>query len=40
MSNLTAQPLAALENTSEFIARHIGISAADEAHMLGVIGET
>ena len=40
MSNLTAQPLAALENTSEFIARHIGIPAADEAHMLGVIGES
>ena len=32
-------PLAALENPSEFIARHIGISAADEPHMLGVIGE-
>ncbi len=32
-------PLAALENPSEFIARHIGISTADEQHMLGVIGE-
>ncbi len=31
--------LAELENSSEFIARHIGISAADEQHMLGVIGE-
>ncbi len=31
-------PLAELENPSEFIARHIGISAADEAHMLGVVG--
>jgi len=27
-----------LENTSEFVARHIGPSADDEAHMLGVIG--
>ena len=33
------QPLAALENSSEFIARHIGVSEADEAHMLRVIGE-
>ena len=31
-------PLADLENSGEFIARHIGPSAADEAHMLGVIG--
>ena len=31
--------LADLENPSEFIARHIGISEADEAHMLSVIGE-
>jgi glycine dehydrogenase len=31
--------LAELENSSEFIARHIGITAADEQHMLGVIGE-
>jgi glycine dehydrogenase len=34
----TAKPLDELENHSEFIARHIGISAADEQHMLGVIG--
>ena len=35
----TALPLGDLENPSEFIARHIGISAADQAHMLSVIGE-
>ena len=34
-----APDLASLENPGEFIARHIGISAADEAHMLSVIGE-
>ena len=33
------RPLGDLENPSEFIARHIGISAQDEALMLGVIGE-
>ncbi len=33
------RPLGALENPSEFIARHIGISPADEQHMLSVIGE-
>lgn len=33
------RPLGDLENPSEFIARHIGISAQDEMHMLGVIGE-
>ena len=27
-----------LENSSEFIARHIGIDAADEVHMLRVVG--
>ena len=27
-----------LENASEFIARHIGIDAADEVHMLRVVG--
>ena len=32
------QSLDALENASEFVARHIGPSADDEAHMLGVIG--
>ena len=31
--------LAALENAGEFLPRHIGIDAADEAHMLSVIGE-
>jgi glycine dehydrogenase len=38
---VTAQnpSLAELENSSEFVARHIGITAADEQHMLGVIGE-
>ena len=34
----TVKPLGALENPSEFIARHIGIDAADEAHMLSVVG--
>src|SRR5690606_8359047 len=33
------KPLGELENPSEFIARHIGVSEADEAHMLSVIGE-
>jgi glycine dehydrogenase len=32
--------LAELENSSEFIARHIGIDAADEALMLHAIGST
>jgi glycine dehydrogenase len=32
------QPLDALENASEFQARHIGPEAADEQHMLSVIG--
>ncbi|MFM1908789.1 MAG: hypothetical protein RLZZ591_2466, partial [Pseudomonadota bacterium] len=39
MSSHTATPLIELENPSEFIARHIGISDADETHMLSVIGE-
>ncbi|PKO41216.1 MAG: glycine dehydrogenase (aminomethyl-transferring) [Betaproteobacteria bacterium HGW-Betaproteobacteria-3] len=39
MPMLSAQPLDELENSSEFIARHIGISAADEARMLAAIGE-
>ena len=34
-----ALPLSVLENTTEFLPRHIGIDAADEAHMLSVIGE-
>ncbi|MDB5885199.1 MAG: glycine dehydrogenase [Polaromonas sp.] len=36
----SATPLGALENSSEFIARHIGIEEADETHMLGVIGSS
>ena len=35
----SVKPLNELENASEFIARHIGISEADETHMLSVIGE-
>ena len=31
-------PLGALENPSEFVARHIGVDAADEQHMLSLIG--
>jgi len=38
MAMPNAPALSALENSSEFIARHIGLSAADEAHMLGVVG--
>jgi glycine dehydrogenase len=34
----SARPLSDLENSAEFIARHIGISARDEAHMLGIVG--
>ena len=34
----SAKPLAELENTSEFIARHIGIDDVAEAHMLSVLG--
>ena len=32
------KPLAELENAGEFIPRHVGIDADDEAHMLAVIG--
>ena len=32
-------PLAFLENATEFRARHIGLDAADERHMLDAIGE-
>jgi glycine dehydrogenase len=32
------QPLADLENATEFVARHIGVGEADEAHMLHAIG--
>jgi glycine dehydrogenase len=35
----SAKPLRELENASEFISRHIGVEAADEAHMLSAIGE-
>ena len=35
----TARPLGELENPTEFIPRHIGITEADEQHMLSVIGE-
>ncbi len=34
-----ALPLAALENAAEFLPRHIGPDAPQEAHMLSVIGE-
>jgi len=38
---MSTQPtLAQLENPSEFVARHIGIDAADEALMLKTIGES
>lgn len=36
---MTAPSLSALENPSEFVARHIGISPYDELQMLSVIGE-
>ena len=36
----TTPTLQELENASEFVARHIGIDAADEALMLKTIGET
>ena len=39
MSMQSARPLGELEDPSEFIARHIGIGAADEQHMLSAIGE-
>lgn len=35
----SARPLRELENPDEFIPRHIGISEADERHMLSAIGE-
>ena len=34
----SARSLSDLENSAEFIARHIGISELDEAHMLGIVG--
>ena len=36
----SAKPLGELENPAEFIARHIGITDADELHMLGVVGSS
>ena len=36
----SAKSLSELENNAEFIARHIGIDEADEAHMLGVVGSS
>ena len=36
----SAKPLAELENASEFIARHIGISPSDEAMMLKTVGSS
>ncbi|GAA6140662.1 aminomethyl-transferring glycine dehydrogenase [Hydrogenophaga sp. 5NK40-0174] len=35
----SVRPLGELENPSEFVARHIGVSAEDESLMLSVIGE-
>lgn len=35
----SARPLGELENPDEFIPRHIGVSEADERHMLSAIGE-
>ena len=34
----STQPLAALENATEFVARHVGIAPEDEAQMLSAIG--
>ena len=34
----SAKPLVELENSAEFIARHIGVDDAAEAHMLSVLG--
>jgi glycine dehydrogenase len=38
MSISSSTPLTELENPSEFIARHIGVSDADEALMLKAMG--
>ena len=35
----STKPLDELENSREFIARHIGVSDANEAHMLSVLGQ-
>ncbi|MDD2881359.1 MAG: aminomethyl-transferring glycine dehydrogenase [Rhodoferax sp.] len=40
MSVTAISPFGELENSSEFIARHIGIDAADEAIMLRTLGAT
>ena len=40
MQTSTETALCALEDAGEFIARHIGIDATAEAHMLAVIGES
>ena len=39
MPPMSQPTLPELENPGEFIARHIGPSPAEEAHMLSVIGE-
>ena len=39
MSKPIATSWSALENPQEFVARHIGLSPQDEAHMLSTIGE-
>ena len=39
MPTPSATPLGELENPAEFLARHIGIDAAAEHHMLSVVGE-
>src|ERR1035437_1911411 len=38
MTQTVLSPLDELENSSEFIARHIGVDAADEAVMLKAVG--
>ena len=38
MMSTDRKPLFELENTAEFVARHIGIKSDDERHMLAVIG--
>src|ERR1035437_9347640 len=40
MTQTALSPFGELENPSEFIARHIGVSAADEAVMLKAVGAT
>jgi len=39
MSTQASPTWGTLENPDAFVARHIGLTAADEAHMLSVIGE-